>query len=123
MSGDKQEYYRRMGYHISSSGAVEFYYVVFRTHLKTKEQGICMLGGFSWSQHRHDPAVTIQSMKEKDREYRYSRLGPFPNRAMAESKAIDMSVQMFKDPTHYGIYGTGGLKEISAADYRKPYIK
>lgn len=123
MSGDKQEHYRRMGYPIAMDGAVEFYYVVFRTHIRTGMKELCLAGLFSWSNHFHDPAVTIQSLVDQDGEYRYSRLGPFPNRAMAESKAIEMSVQMFNDPTRYGIWGTGGLTQIGNSDYRKPNFR
>lgn len=120
MGGDKQEHYRSMGYRIGSSGAVEFYYIVFRTQIQTGLKELCMAGNFSWSKDLHDPAVSIQSLVENDGKYRYSRLGPFPKRAMAESKAIELSIQMFNDPTRYGIWGTGGLSQIGNADYRKP---
>lgn len=123
MSGDQQEYYRRMGYRIANDGAVEFYYVSFRTQIHTGLKELCLTGSFSWSNHLHDPAVSMQSMMEQDGNYRYSRLGPFPNRAMAESKAIEMSTQMFSDPTGYGIWGTGGLAQIGNADYRNPKFR
>lgn len=120
MSGDKQEDYRRMGYRIAGDGAVEFYYVVFRTGIRNGKKELCLVGNFSWSKHFHDPAVTIQALVDQDGQYRFSRLGPFPNRAMAESKAIEMSVQMFNDPTRYGIWGTGGVAQIGNSDYRNP---
>ena len=117
---DKQEEYRRMGYRIASDGAVEYYYVVFRTHRQNGSNEICMAGNFAWSNHLHDPAVSIQSRPEQDGTYRYSRLGPYPNRAMAESKAVEMSMQMFRNPTQYGIWGTGGVSQIGNPDYRNP---
>jgi hypothetical protein len=120
MSGDQQELYRRMGYRTAMDGAVEFYYVAFRTHIRTGQKEICLAGKFSWSNHLHDPAVTLQTLPEQDGQYRYSRLGPFPNRAMAEAKAIEMAVQLFKDPTRYGIWGTGGLSQLGNPDYRNP---
>ena len=123
MSGDMQEHYKQLGYRIAMDGAVEFYYVVFRTNIKTGQREICINGGFSWSNHFHDPATTIQSLPDNDSSYRYSRLGPFPNRAMVESKAIDSALQMFNDPTRYGIWGTGGLVEIHAPEYREPRFR
>ncbi len=120
--GDMQQYYKQLGYR-ASSGAVEFYYIAFRTDRQMGKREICLQGGFSWSQHLHDPAVTIQSLPDQDSSYRYSRLGPYPNRAMAEPKAVDAALQMHGDPTLYGIWGTGGLDDIHTQDYRKPYFR
>jgi len=123
MPGDMQHYYKSMGYRIASDGAVEFYYVAFRTQAATGQSEICINGGFSWSNHAHDPAVTIRSFPDHDRIYRYSRAGPYPNRAGAESVAMDKAIQMFNDTTRYGIWGTGGLHEINATEYRQPSFR
>ncbi len=123
MTGDMQQHYKDLGYRIASDGVVEFYYVAFRTNIKTVTQEICLTGGFAWSNHLHDPARTIQFLPEKDKTYRYSRLGPFPNRTAAESKAIDSAMKIYNDPTRYGIWGTGGLHDIDATDYRNPNFR
>jgi hypothetical protein len=120
--GDQQERYRQMGYRIAG-GAVEFYYVVFRTHKHTQQQEICLNGLFAWSNDLHDPARTIQRLAEQDANYRYSRLGPLPTRAQAEQQAITFALQIFGDATRYGIWGTGGLTELEDSDYREPRCK
>lgn len=120
---DMQQHYKQLGYRIAMDGAVEFYYVAFRTNIITGRREICLTGGFSWSNHFHDPALTIQSLPDQDSRDRYSRLGPYPNRAMAESKVVDSALQMFNDPTRYGIWGTGGLHEISTPEYRNPRFR
>src|SRR5690348_4277769 len=40
--GDMQEYYHSQGYTIGGQGAVEFYYVAFRTNKSTQEREICL---------------------------------------------------------------------------------
>ncbi|MGH8651254.1 MAG: hypothetical protein ACREUI_01685 [Burkholderiales bacterium] len=123
MSTDIQAHYRSQGYRIAGDGAVEFYYVVYRTNKQTNEREICVNGLFSWSQDFHDPARTIQNMAEQDDQYRYARLGPFPNRGQAEQKAIELAIQSFGDATRYGIWGTGGISAISNSDYRQPHFR
>ena len=121
--GDMQEYYRRQGYRIVSDGAVEFYFVAFRTNKRTGAREICLNGLFSWSNDLHDPARTIQGLKPQDRDFRYNRIGPFPNRVQAEASAIRFATQLFNDPTRYGIFGTGGLRDIQSGDYRQPWFR
>jgi len=118
-----QHYYQSMGYRVAGDGAVEFYYIAFRTRTATGQKEICISGGFAWSNHAHDPAVTIRALPEQDAQFRYSRLGPYPNRSGAESVAIDKAIQLFNDPTRYGIWGTGGLHEIHAHEYRQPHFR
>ncbi|MHC4197856.1 MAG: hypothetical protein ACYSRP_08115 [Planctomycetota bacterium] len=121
--GDMQEYYRGQGYRIAGDGAVEFYYIAFRTNKSTRQREICMQGLFSWSKDLHDPARTIQKLTQEDAGYRYNRLGPFPNRAQAEASAIQFATRIFGDPTRYGIWGTGGLRDIQSSDYRNPSFR
>lgn len=121
--GDQQEHYKQMGYRIAGDGAVEFYYVAFRTHKQTKQRELCLNGLFSWSNDLHDPARTLHNQPEQDNAYRYSRLGPYPNRSQAEQKAIELAIQTSGDATGYGIWGTGGLSDIGNADYREPWFR
>ncbi len=120
---DMQAHYKKLGYRVEGGGAVEFYYVAFRTDISTNTKEICLNGGFSWSQDLHDPARTMQNMPEQDKQYRYSRLGPFPDRAQSEQKAIEFAMQSCNDATRYGIWGTGGLSDIGNSDYRQPYFR
>jgi hypothetical protein len=120
---DMQAHYRSLGYRIAGDGAVEFYFVTFRTHRRSNVREICLNGLFSWSQDLHDPARTLQGLPDEDKDYRYSRLGPFPNRAQAEQKAIEFAMQSSGDATRYGIWGTGGLADIGNQDYRQPYFR
>jgi len=119
--GDMQDFYRNQGYRIVSDGAVEFYYVAFRTHKRTGQRELCLNGLFSWSGDLHDPRRTLQGLSEEDNSYRYNRAGPFANRALAEQSAIGFAIQLFSDPTRYGIFGTGGLSGIG--DYRDPKFR
>lgn len=121
--GDMQEYYRQRGYRIAGDGAVEFYYVAFRTNKRTGLRELCLNGLFAWSQDLHDPARKMQKLDQEDREFRYNRIGPFPDRAQAEASAIRFAIQLFGDPTRYGIFGTGGLRDIQSGDYRQPWIR
>ena len=123
MSGDMQAHYRNLGYHIAGDGAVEFYYVAFRTDRRTSQREICLGGLFSWSSDAHDPARTLHAMIEQDGKYRYARVGPFPNRMQAEQKAIELALQTFGDATRFGIWGTGGLSDINGSDYRQPHFR
>ena len=123
MAGDMQSHYQNLGYRITGDGAVEFYFVAFRTHRQKNVLEICLNGLFSWSVDLHDPARTIQGLQEQDKKYRYSRFGPFPNRAQAEQKAIEFALQSFGDATRFGIGGTGGLSEIGNQDYRQPSFR
>ena len=115
-----QEHYRNLGYRITYDGAVEFYYVSFRIHKSTNQREVCLCGNFSWSNHLHDPARTIQALFKEDKQHRYSRFGPFPNRAQAEQKAMELALQFYNDPSRYGIWATGGISEITNPDYRQP---
>lgn len=121
--GDMQAFYRQQGYRIASDGAVEFYYVAFRTHKRTGQRELCLNGLFSWSGDRHDPRRTLAGLAEEDGTYRYSRAGPFANRGLAEQSAISFSIQIFNDPSRYGIFGTGGLSDIDVNDYRNPRFR
>jgi hypothetical protein len=121
--GDMQEYYRQRGYRIVSDGAVEFYFVTFRTNKKTRQQELCLAGTFAWSDDLHDPARKLQRLREEDKTYRYNRAGPFANRGLAEQSAISFAIQIFNDPTRYGIFGTGGLRDIKVSDYRDPKFR
>lgn len=121
--GDMQDFYRRQGYRIAPDGAVEFYYISFRTNKSTGQREICINGLFSWSGDMHDPARTIQGLNEEDSTYRYNRAGPFANRSLAELSAINFATQIFNDPTRYGIFGTGGLSQIQVSDYRNPRFR
>lgn len=121
--GDMQEYYKKRGYRIASDGAVEFYFVAFRTNKKTRQQELCLAGTFAWSDDLHDPARKLQRLQEEDKTYRYNRAGPFANRGLAEQSAISFAIQIFNDPTRYGIFGTGGLHDIKVSDYRKPKFR
>jgi len=122
-SGDMQETYRQRGYRIASDGAVEFYYVSFRTHKVNGSREICINGLFSWSNDLHDPALTMGRLAKEDATYRINRYGPFPTRAGAEGSAIQFATQIFGDPTRYGIWGTGGLRDIQVSDYRNPEFR
>lgn len=121
--GDMQEFYRQQGYRIAPDGAVEFYFVSFRTNKRTGQREICLNGLFAWSDDRHDPARKLQGLREDDNTYRYNRAGPFANRAIAEQSAITFAIQIFNDPTRYGIFGTGGLSQIQVGDYRNPRFR
>lgn len=121
--GDMQEYYKQQGYRLASDGAVEFYYVSFRTNKTTLQREICLQGLFAWSDDLHDPARKMQRLQEEDKKYRYNRAGPFANRNLAEQSAISFAIQIFNDPTRYGIWGTGGLYDIKSSDYRKPKFR
>jgi hypothetical protein len=121
--GDMQETYRQRGYRIGSNGAVEFYYVSFRTHKVNGSREICINGLFSWSNDLHDPALTMGRLVKEDANYRINRNGPFPTRAEAEGSAIQFAIRIFGDPTRYGIWGTGGLRDIQVSDYRNPKFR
>lgn len=121
--GDMQDFYRQQGYRIAPDGAVEFYFVSFRTNKTTGQREMCLNGLFSWSKDRHDPARTLQGLREDDSAYRYNRARPFANRALAEQSAITFAIQIFNDPTRYGIFGTGGLSQIQVGDYRNPRFR
>ncbi len=118
-----QAHYKSQGYTIAGDGAVEFYFVAFRTHLRTNVREICVNGSFAWSNDLHDPARTLQGMRQQDKEYRYSRLGPYPRRGPAEQKAAEVAIQYFSDATRYGIWGTGGLRDIGPQHYRDPRFR
>lgn len=121
--GDMQEFYRQQGYRIASDGAVEFYFVSFRTNKATGQQELCLNGLFAWSDDLHDPVRKLQRLQEEDNTYRYNRAGPFANRGLAEQSAINFAIQIFNDPTRYGIFGTGGLSQIQVGDYRNPNFR
>lgn len=115
---DRAEYYRSLGYQIGG-GAVEYYFVSIRTHRTTQEIEICLCGGVSWSTDDHDPAVTMGKIKGQ-RDYDYSRLGPYAHRAEAEKMAIDMSMKMFNVPSKYGIFSESGPRELPPGTSRLP---
>jgi hypothetical protein len=121
--GDMQDYYRKQGYRIASDGAVEFYYVAFRTNKVTGMRELCLNGLFSWSGDLHDPTRTLSKLGSEDGTYRYTRPGSFANRARAEASAVQFAVSIFNDPTRYGIWGTGGLGDIQGSDYRNPSFR
>jgi hypothetical protein len=121
--GDMQDFYRQQGYRIAGDGAVEFYFVGFRTNKTTGQRELCLNGLFSWSNDLHDPARTLQGLPEEDRTFRYNRAGPFASRALAEQSAITFAIQLFNDPTRYGIFGTGGLSQMQVSDYRNPKFR
>ncbi len=106
--GDMQEHYRRLGYTIGGQGAVEFWYVAFRTSKATQQREICLNGNISWSVDLHDPARTMRQFPQQDATYVYGRLGPFPTRGQAEASAIQLATQIFADPTRYGIWIVSG---------------
>jgi hypothetical protein len=115
---DQGEYYRSLGYQVAG-GALEFYYVAMRTHKTTQATQICLCGEISWSNDQHDPVVTMNKIN-KDRDYDYSRLGPYPHRAEAEKMAIDMSMKIFNVPTKYGIFSVQGPREMNGVASRDP---
>lgn len=123
MSDDMQAHYQNLGYRVASDGAVEFYYLTLATKGGSPIPGICVNGLFSWSNHNHDPAVTIRSLPKKQGEYALNRIGPFPHRSDCEMKAMDLAHQYHHNPSAYGIFGTGGLHEIADADYRDPRFR
>ncbi len=122
MSQDKQQYYKNLGYRLAGDGAVEFYYVAMRTDKTNKRVEICLSGLFSWSSDYHDPSITMRNQKQ-DINYSYSRLGPFPTRQEAEQKAVEYAMDAHKDPTAFGIFGTGGLHDIGSGEYRQPSFR
>ncbi len=110
--GDMQDYYRRLGYTIGGEGAVEFWYVAFRTNKATQQREICMNGNISWSVDLHDPARTMRNFPQEDATYTYGRLGPFPTRGQAEASSIQLATQLFADPTRYGMWiVSGGMRQ------------
>jgi hypothetical protein len=118
-----QERYRRMGYTITGDGAVEFFYVATRRNVQTGEIQICLNVLWAWSPDVHDPVRTIGSLNASSSNnppgWRYNRIGPSPTRAAAEQTALTLAMQIFGDPTRYGIFGRGG-GPIPSADYRDP---
>jgi hypothetical protein len=111
-SGDMQDYYRRQGYVIGGSGAVEFWYVAFRTSQQTGEREICLQMSAAWSQDLHDPTRSMGRLPQQDGSYRYGRSGPFASRAQAEGSAVQAATQLFGDPTRYGIWiMSGAMRE------------
>lgn len=122
MTQDMQQHYKNLGYRLAPDGAVEFYYVAMRTHKTTKRVEICLCGLFSWSNHLHDPAVTMRN-QHNDGSYTYARFGPFATRQEAEREAVNHAAQLHHDPTAFGIMGTGGLHDIAAGDARAPSFR
>lgn len=109
-----QEYYRQQGYVVGGSGAVEFFYVAFRTNKRTGQIEICLNKNLAWSNTLHDPARMMLTWPAQDATYTYGRLGPMPNRAVAEASAVQYATRLFGDPTRYGFWiVSGGIKQPS----------